>query len=43
MVEAVSALTRVKVEGGPGAIRVSYKKFKNYYLPSRFVRIISLR
>ena len=38
MDEAVSALTRIKVEGGPGAI-----SYKNYNLPSRFVRIINLR
>ena len=38
MDEAVSALTRIKVEGGPGAI-----SYKNYNLPSRFVGIISLR
>ena len=36
MDEAVSALTRIKVEGGPGAI-----SYKNYNLPSRFVRIIN--
>ena len=38
MDEAVSALTKIKVEGGPGAI-----SYKNYDLPSRFVRIINLR
>ena len=38
MDEAVSALTRIKVEGGPGAI-----SYKNYNLPSRFVRIIKSR
>ena len=38
MDEAVSALKRIKVEGGPGAI-----SYKNYNLPSRFVRIINLR
>ena len=38
MDEAVSALTRIKVEGGPGAI-----SYKNYNLPSRFVMIINLR
>ena len=37
MDEAVSALTRIKVEGGHGAI-----SYKNYNLPSRFVRIINL-
>ena len=37
MDEAVSALTRIKAEGGPGAI-----SYKNYNLPSRFVRIINL-
>jgi hypothetical protein len=36
MDEAVSALTRIKVEGGPGAI-----SYKNYNLPSRFVRIMN--
>ena len=38
MDEAVSALTRIKVEGGPGAI-----SYKNYNLPSRFVRMINFR
>jgi hypothetical protein len=38
MDEAVSALTRIKVEGGPGAI-----SYKNYNLPSRFVRIMNLK
>jgi hypothetical protein len=37
MDEAVSALTRIKVEGGPGTI-----SYKNYNLPSRFVRINDL-
>ena len=37
MDEAVSALIRIKVEGGPGAI-----SYKNYNLPSRFVKIINL-
>lgn len=38
MDEAVSALTRIKVEGGPGSI-----SYKNYNIPSRFVRIINLK
>ena len=37
MDEAVSALKRIKVEGGPGSI-----SYKNYNLPSRFVRLINL-
>jgi hypothetical protein len=36
MDEAFSALKRIKVEGGPGAI-----SYKNYNLPSRFVTIIN--
>jgi hypothetical protein len=35
MDEAVSALKRIKLEGGPGSI-----SYKNYNIPSRFVRII---
>ena len=38
MDEAVSALKRIKLEGGSGAI-----SYKNYNLPSRFVRIVNLR
>ena len=34
MDEAVSALIRIKVEGGPGSI-----SYKNYNIPSRFVRL----
>ena len=37
MDEAVSALKRIKVEGGPGSI-----SYKNYNIPSRFVRTINL-
>jgi len=33
MDEAVSALVRIKVEGGPGSI-----SYKNYNIPSRFVK-----
>jgi hypothetical protein len=38
MDEAVSALKRIKVEGGLGSI-----SYKNYNIPSRYVRIINLR
>ena len=37
MDEAVSALIRIKAEGGPGSI-----SYKNYNIPSRFVRMFKL-